>query len=152
VSIGSALTIDLLAPDGRHRGGCIVPGPQMMIESLLRETAGIRRRAQLGNSAAIARALAEWPAAPSRAGGPRSSLFAAATREALLCGARHACAAMIERAAQQARQQLAVPVQVLLSGGAAEAIEPLLQVPCRREEDLVLRGLAAMTRAGQSIA
>lgn len=152
VGIGSALTIDLLAPDGRHLGGCIVPGPQMMIESLLRETAGIRRRAQLGTAASIGRALAQVSVTHSRGGSTRGSMFATATRDALLAGARHACAALIERAAQQAGQRLTVPVRIVLSGGAAEAIQPLLQVACQREEDLVLRGLAALARAGQSIA
>lgn len=152
VGIGSALTIDLLAPRGRHLGGCIAPGPQMMIESLLRETAGIRRRAQLGSAAAIARVLN----APARRGGAqraaRAALFAAATRDALLAGARNACAALIERAAQQARGRLGISVQVLLSGGAADAIAPLLGISYQREEDLVLHGLAALARAGQSIA
>jgi len=152
VGIGSALTIDLLAPRGRHLGGCIAPGPQMMIESLLRETAGIRRRAQLGNGAAIARALTP----PTRIGGMsrqvRAALFAGATREALLAGARHACAALIERAAQQARQRVGSPVQVVLWGGAADAIAPLLAITYRRDEDLVLHGLLALARAERSIA
>ena len=44
VSLGTAMTIDLLDAAGRHRGGSIVPGPRLMIESLLERTAGIRRR------------------------------------------------------------------------------------------------------------
>jgi type III pantothenate kinase len=152
VGIGSALTIDLLAPDGRHLGGCIAPGPQMMIESLLRETAGIRRRAQLGKGATIARALnppVRMRIEPRRA---RDALFAVATREALLAGARHACAALIERAAQQARERLGIAVQVVLSGGAADAIAPLLGIAHQRDDDLVLHGLLALARAGRSIA
>ncbi|HEX4049485.1 MAG TPA: type III pantothenate kinase [Steroidobacteraceae bacterium] len=153
VGIGSALTIDLLAPRGRHLGGCIVPGPQMMIESLLRETAGIRRRAQLGDGAAIARALNP----PTRLGRrsrrrTRDALFSTATREALLAGARHACAALIERAAQQARQRVGMPVQVVLSGGAADAIAPLLGIAHRRNDELVLQGLLELARAARSIA
>lgn len=147
VGIGSALTIDLLAPDGRHLGGCIAPGPQMMIESLLRETAGIRRRAQLSSGAAIARALSAGPMPGVRAAGPAGSLFASSTHTALLAGARHACAALIERAAQQARVHLGQRVQVVLSGGAADAIAPLLRLTCRREDDLVLQGLAVLARA-----
>jgi type III pantothenate kinase len=152
VGIGSALTIDLLAPHGRHLGGCIAPGPQMMIESLLRETAGIRRRAQLGNGTAISLALnppARVRGTPRRA---RDALFATATREALLAGARQACAALIERAAQQARERLGIAVQVVLSGGAADAIAPLLGIAYRRDDDLVLQGLLALARAGRSIA
>ncbi|NDE02354.1 MAG: type III pantothenate kinase, partial [Gammaproteobacteria bacterium] len=41
--IGTALTIDLLDAEGVHCGGAIVPGPQLMTETLLRSTGGIRR-------------------------------------------------------------------------------------------------------------
>src|SRR5208337_55868 len=45
VSVGTAMTIDLLDARGRHRGGLITPGPRLMIDALLERTAGIRRRA-----------------------------------------------------------------------------------------------------------
>ena len=45
VGLGTAMTIDLLNAAGRHFGGSLVPGPRLMIESLLEHTAGIRRRA-----------------------------------------------------------------------------------------------------------
>ncbi len=146
VGIGSALTVDLLDREGRHRGGCIVPGPQMMIESLLRDTAGIRRRARLGSHAVIAQALRR--ASRERVG----ALFARDTRAALLEGARHACAALIERAARQARAALRGRVELVIAGGAAETIIPLLYVRHRREDDLVLRGLFVLAQTGEGIA
>jgi type III pantothenate kinase len=42
VDAGSALTIDFVAADGRHRGGYIVPGVAMMERALLGETARVR--------------------------------------------------------------------------------------------------------------
>jgi len=39
VSCGSALTLDYLFADGSHQGGLIVPGPRMMRNSLLQNTA-----------------------------------------------------------------------------------------------------------------
>ena len=138
VAIGSALTIDLLDADGRHRGGCILPGPRMMIESLLQHTAGIRRRAALSGRGALSRALA---------GGAHDPLFAVATRAALLAGARHACAALIERAAQSARRELGVRPRLILAGGAADTVAPLLRLPYARQDDLVLRGLAVLAQA-----
>ncbi|HET7757731.1 MAG TPA: type III pantothenate kinase, partial [Steroidobacteraceae bacterium] len=48
VGAGTALTVDLLGPDGRHRGGVIVPAPALMVETLLARTHGIRRRARGG--------------------------------------------------------------------------------------------------------
>jgi type III pantothenate kinase len=149
VGIGSALTVDLLDSDGQHRGGCIAPSPQMMIESLLRETAGIRRRARLGGTAAVAKALS---AAWRDSGNSGHTLFTHDTHDALIAGARHACAALIEQAARQARAQLGRRVQVLLAGGGADAVMPLLQLRCRREDDLVLRGLAVVALAGRTIA
>ena len=42
IDAGSALTIDFVATDGRHRGGYILPGMAMMERSLLGETARVR--------------------------------------------------------------------------------------------------------------
>jgi len=44
IDVGTAMTIDLIRADGCHVGGVIVPGPRLMVESLLRNTSGIRRR------------------------------------------------------------------------------------------------------------
>jgi type III pantothenate kinase len=141
VAVGSALTIDLLAADGRHRGGCILPGPRMMIRSLLSDTAGIRRRAGLSGRATLTRALAQAPG-----GYVPATLFARATRAALLAGARHACAALIERAVRLARQQLGQRPRLILAGGAADTVAPLLRLPYVRQDELVLRGLAVLAQ------
>lgn len=42
VDAGSAITLDLVAADGAHQGGWIVPGLRMMRSALLAGTAGIR--------------------------------------------------------------------------------------------------------------
>jgi type III pantothenate kinase len=141
VGIGSALTIDLLTAQGRHLGGSIIPGPQMMIESLLRNTAGIRRRAALP-APLLRRSLVATPAGQPRA----DALFAQDTRAALLAGARHACAALIERAAADGRARLGRSVRLIIGGGAAESITPLVHPACRRDDDLVLRGLAVLAQ------
>jgi len=41
VGVGTAMTIDGVDGSGRHLGGAIVPGPQLMIESLLKGTSDI---------------------------------------------------------------------------------------------------------------
>ena len=139
VGVGSALTVDLLGADGRHHGGCIIPGPQMMIESLLEKTAGIRRRAALPSAQRV-RSLAIAGAAWAG----DASLFAHDTRAALLSGARHACALLIERAVLLGRAQLGRRPRLILAGGAAASIAPLLHGQHRRDDDLVLRGLAVL--------
>jgi len=125
VDVGTALTVDFVARDGRHRGGAIVPGPGLMIASLLRETQGIRRRATT-----------------SRASG--RSLYSRSTREAIEQGARYAAAAFVERALLEARRQFGGRPELVVTGGGAADILPLLRSPCRRVPDLVLRGLAAL--------
>jgi type III pantothenate kinase len=136
VGIGTALTVDVLDAGGRHVGGHIIPGPRMMVESLLSRTAGIARRA--GGSAVLEHF------AP---GGPRAALlplFAHDTSTALLTGTRHACAAAIEHARHEAGRELGRRPRLILAGGAADVIAPLLRSAYRREDDLILRGLAVL--------
>ncbi len=134
VAVGTAMTIDLLDADGKHRGGSIIPGPKLMIESLLEHTAGIRRRAGGRNAADGSRAS-------------RARLFARDTREAVAAGAVRAAAALISEAMRTARVLLGSTPRLILSGGAADAIGPLLREPRRREDELALRGLAVLRSA-----
>lgn len=141
VGLGTAMTIDLLAASGRHFGGSLVPGPRLMIESLLVNTAGIRRRAGGWDVASgFERAFGPVHAKPVQV----PALFARDTHAGLLAGARHACAALIEHAMRQARSQLGRRPRLILAGGAAEAITPLLRGRYWREDDLALRGLAVL--------
>ena len=122
VDIGTALTIDLVDPLGVHLGGAIIPGPELMTGSVLRNTAGIARRA----SGALA----------SR------GLFAQNTRAAIGQGARYAVAATIDRAVTEAQRTLHRTPLVLLTGGAAVQVESLLQSSYVSVPDLILRGVA----------
>lgn len=125
IDVGTALTVDFVARDGRHHGGAIIPGPALMIDSLLRDTQGIRRRATAQRAA-------------------RRSLYARSTREAIEQGARYAAAAFIERALLEAKRRFAGRPELVMTGGGAADILPLVQGPCRLVPDLVLRGLAAL--------
>jgi type III pantothenate kinase len=139
VGLGTAMTIDLLDAAGRHHGGSLAPGPRLMIESLLEHTAGIRRRAG-GRAAAPGFELALGAVTRNAAVG----LFAHDTHAALLAGARHACSSLIEQALRLARSQLGRRPRLLLSGGAAGAITPLLHGRYWCQDDLILRGLAVL--------
>lgn len=136
VGIGTAMTIDLLDSSGRHVGGNIIPGPRLMVESLLTRTAGIRRRA--GGRSVMTRIDEAVPS------GRPLSAFAHDTQHGLVTGARHACAAAIEHARTAAGRELGRRPRLLLAGGAMDAIAPLLDSPYRREDDLILRGLAVI--------
>ena len=133
-SIGTAMTIDLLDARGYHRGGSITPGPAMMIEALLQGTAGIRRRAGGGKGA-------------NGASGRRRGMFARDTRAALEVGARYACGALIERSYAEAAALLGRKPRVIVAGGSAAAIIPLLKLRFERQDDLALRGLAILAQS-----
>jgi len=128
VDVGTAMTIDLVDARGRHYGGAILPGPELMVASLLRDTRGIQRRA----SGRVVRSRGA------------STLFARSTREALEAGARHAVAATIDRARSEARAATGRAPLLLLTGGAAAEVEPYVKSPHTVIPDLVLRGLAAL--------
>jgi pantothenate kinase type III len=97
-----------------------------MVETLLKNTNGIRRRARGG------------------AGGGKS-LFGRSTRSGLLQGSRYAAAALIDRAVGEARALVGgrEPL-VILTGGGAPSVEPLVRSRHEQVPDLVLRGLAAL--------
>jgi pantothenate kinase type III len=120
------MTIDLVGPDGRHRGGAIIPSPTLMVDTLLNNTDGIRQRAQGGT-------------------GPGKGLFGRSTRAAIMQGSRYAAAAFIDRAVGEARALAGGrPPLVMLTGGGAPAIQPLIQSACSSVPDLVLQGLGVL--------
>jgi type III pantothenate kinase len=123
--IGTALTVDLVARSGRHFGGAIIPGPALMVQSLLSETWGIRRRAR---------------------GGRRTNHgpFGRSTRDAIEAGAHYAAAALIDRAVDEGAALVGRPPLVVLTGGGAEGVRPLVRSPAVGVPDLVLRGLAVL--------
>jgi type III pantothenate kinase len=132
VSVGTALTIDLVDHDGQHRGGLIAPGPEMMLASLLDRTHGIAERA-------------------SRGGRRRHTIgpLADNTRDAIAAGCLTAAAAVIDRTIHQLARELGVRPVVFLTGGGAGSVHPLLKGAIRTCPELVLRGVAAI--AGISI-
>ena len=128
VGVGTAMTIDLVDGKGRHRGGAIIPAPTLMVDTLLNNTHGIRRRARGG------------------AGG-RRSLFGRSTRAAIVEGSRYAAAALIDRAVGEARALVGGrPPLVMLTGGGAASVRPLVHSACVSVPDLVLQGLAALCK------
>jgi type III pantothenate kinase len=124
IGVGTALTLDLVDASGRHRGGAIVPAPGLMKHSLLTKTNGIRRRAQGGS--------------------PAGRFFARSTRAAIEQGSRYAAAAVIDRAVAEARKAIGGTPLVLLTGGGAPALRPLINSRHRFVPDLVLQGLAVL--------
>jgi type III pantothenate kinase len=130
VGVGTAMTIDLVGADGRHRGGVIIPAPSLMVETLLDNTEGIRLRARGGETG-------------------RTGLFGRSTRAGIVQGARHAAAALVDRAVHEAESLLPRKPLVVLTGGEAPAVRPLIRSASVGVPDLVLRGLAVLAQAPQ---
>lgn len=117
VGVGTALTIDWLEADGRHRGGRIAPSPTLMREALH------ARAAQLPAS------------------GGRYAEFGDDTDDALESGCTGAALALVERSLRIAATQAGAMPTLLLHGGGGDALRAHLPhaVPA---PTLVLEGLA----------
>jgi type III pantothenate kinase len=125
IAAGTAMTVDALDPQGRHMGGLIMPGYDMMTDSLLRRTSDIARSASL-----------EAPLA--------NGILGRNTAAAVELGASHALSALAERVVDWVRGESGAVPRVLIGGGDAARIEPLLNVQADVVPDLVLEGLAVI--------
>lgn len=125
VSCGTAMTIDGVDANGQHLGGVIVPGPELMVSSLLRNTSEIATRAEQGSTG--------------------ESLFADNTLGAIHQGAAHSLAALVERAVDSMHRSAGEAPRLLLTGGAAPVIERLIFRTHEVVPDLVLQGLARLS-------
>lgn len=114
VTAGTATTVDALDAEDRFVGGYILPGLRLMLESLARNTADL-------------------PVA-----GGRRVQWPRNTDDAILNGCAGAQGALIENVFRR----LGGRATLMLSGGAGDALEPHIAVPCMRVPNLVLRGLA----------
>ncbi len=117
VGVGTALTIDLMDADGQHRGGRIGASPTVMREAL------------------HARAV-QLPA-----GGGDYVEFANDTADALASGCDGAAVALVERSLRQGAELLGHTPELLIHGGGALPLLPLLPA-AQYHAALVLDGLA----------
>ena len=122
VDCGTAITVDLLAADGVHRGGLILPGVAMMQQMLQQDTA-----------------VANVPRKEEPA-----KLFAMGTEDAINSGALYMAVAAIDRIVADMTTGQGVPAEVVITGGDAGRIMTLLGCPVRHDPGLVLKGLAML--------
>lgn len=132
IDAGSALTLDIIQPDGQHRGGYILPGLRMMQTCLLERTA-----IPVSPKAVIM-------ASTARPGNDTSSCLAN--------GAQQAACGLIERTVLQLEQEAGEPVQCVLTGGDSQYLAATLTVPHVIEPFLVLKGLAHLVSGRTRIA
>ena len=168
VGVGTAMTADMLSADGAFLGGCIVPGPDLMRESLSRGTArvgrgeGERQDFPLDTGAAVTTGIVL--ALLGVAGGMRERLGRArgarvdgtdlplpaspasgggvSTQDSTREGGVFSLPAGMEGWGGEGN---ALPA-VVLTGGARACLAPLLEGAVFEVDDLVLEGLAWIAR------
>ncbi|BEV72846.1 MULTISPECIES: type III pantothenate kinase [unclassified Paludibacterium] len=117
-SAGTALTVEALTAEGDYLGGLIMPGYRLMLDALAKNTARLDQPA------------GQWCDFPQQ------------TADALASGALDAMAGAIGRLRLRLAQHTGRPLApLLLSGGDAGKIAPLLASPCEIVDNLVLTGL-----------
>lgn len=129
VDVGTAATVDAVTADGAHLGGFIVPGPHLMVRSLLTGTSDLATHS-----------------AASRAGATAD--FADNTREAIERGCRLTLAALVDRAHAELGRVAAAGSALVVTGGAAGEVLPYVLAPVEHVPDLVLYGLSRLARSG----
>ncbi len=136
VDVGTAMTVDAVDDVGQHLGGFIVPGPQLMVDSLLAGTGDLADRWR-------------W------ASGADPTRFASNTRDAIEKGCLAALAGLVADSIHRFGNP-AAPVadrpdrrpRLLLTGGGAALLRPWLTVEAELVPDLVLQGLARIVDSG----
>ncbi len=123
VNCGTATTVDALSATGEFIGGLILPGVDMMRHSLAKGTA------RLDADAGIWRKF------------PRN------TADAIFSGALRATVGAISG---QYEILDVAGAHCLLAGGAADVVQPYLDLPLLRIDDLVLRGLRIIGQETES--
>jgi type III pantothenate kinase len=116
VNCGTATTVDALSAQGEFLGGLILPGVSLMQRSLTMNTAQLKEEPGT---------LQDFP---------RN------TADAIFSGMLRATLGSISH--QFGLLQAGYgPAQCLLGGGAAQVVQPYLEIPAERVENLVLEGL-----------
>lgn len=120
VDCGTAITIDALASDGKHLGGLIVPGIDLMVSSLSSEMPGIEL--DKNNQQDV-------------------SLLGRDTESAVQGGTLYTAVALLDRVYNDIAHELGQSTVRIITGGDATRILPLLSTRPEHEPDLVLKGL-----------
>lgn len=122
IDIGTAVKVEALNQNNQFLGGAIAPGFQLMRDSLVMRAPGIHDNVQVSDI-------------PSHAIGDNTS-------KCVNAGVYYAVIGAIERLVLEMKQQLRDEnAQVLITGGGARHVMPLLNFPVQYELNLVIRGL-----------
>jgi type III pantothenate kinase len=121
IDCGTAITIDAIAAEGTHLGGLIVPGMDLMSTALAEAAPGVQLQGQDNQEV---------------------SLLGRSTEAAVSGGVLYAAVSLIDRVSLDLTTELGSGTTILLTGGDARRILPLLSSKPDYDPDLVLKGLA----------
>jgi type III pantothenate kinase len=121
VDCGTAITIDALQQSGRHVGGLIIPGMELMRTSLVARAHGIEMLASDNQEIA---------------------LLGRSTEVGISGGVLYAAVSLVDRVFSDIRAELGASTRLVVTGGDAGRIQPLLSSRSVLEPDMVLKGLA----------
>lgn len=124
IDAGSAVTIDVLARDGIHQGGVIIPGVNMILNNIVTAVDGINEAG-----------LQDMYPAP---------VLGRSTRECLLAGGYSAVIGAVERVMAHVRSISSDNVYCVITGGAAQNLLSSLPENCICLPNLVLEGMMVM--------
>jgi type III pantothenate kinase len=125
VDCGTAITIDVLDDAGRHRGGLILPGLNLMREALLGRTR-IPRVEPVDTK----------------------QLLACDTATAVASAGIHSAASLVERVMVETEKECHKLPELILTGSDARAVASVLARPLKIVPDLVMQGLRCLAEEG----
>lgn len=117
VMVGTAATVDALDAEGRFLGGLILPGFGLMLRALEMGTAGLK--APTGEVVS----------------------FPTNTSDALMSGGAQAMAGAVERMYKTLRQHTGQEPLLVMTGGAAPKLAPIIDLPFDVVDSLLFDGL-----------
>ncbi|MDY6992675.1 MAG: type III pantothenate kinase [Pseudomonadota bacterium] len=119
VDCGTAVTLDVVSATGQHQGGLIMPGVALMRHALCQHTQAL--------SSTIEETVSAY-----------QQILAQDTQTGIVLGTLNAVIGLME---QVLETFVAEPNSLVLTGGSAPGLLPLLNRPYQHIPDLVLRGL-----------
>ncbi|GKT13082.1 MAG: type III pantothenate kinase [Thiomicrorhabdus sp.] len=126
ISAGTAMTIDAVI-EGKHLGGFIVPGLTSLQSALATDTAGL--------------SISDPETLLERNSFSAGGLLATNTESGILGGNLYMTASFINAIVSDLNEQMQTQFKVIMTGGNAPKLCPLIDFKCECIPDLVLHGM-----------
>jgi len=120
VDAGTATNVEMLSATGEHLGGWILPGIDLMHDSLLANTSKIFTQTQVNSKTS----------------------FGTNTTDCVNNASRAATCGLVHQALLEAERLHATVDLILITGGNARMLKSLLELEVQLAEDLIFQGLA----------